>query len=74
VLVKLPSLTALAASQLHGCISSHFAGKGFQRLRRLALHAIEPDACTCLAAQVRGVCMGCRAAGGRPVEQAVRAL
>lgn len=48
----MPSLTALAASQLHSCISSHFAGKGFQKLKRLALHTIEPDACTCLAAQV----------------------
>jgi hypothetical protein len=55
MLVKLPALSALAASQLHGCISSHFAGKGFQQLRRLALHTIEPDACTCLAAQVAHV-------------------
>jgi hypothetical protein len=62
VLVKLPSLSALAASQLHGCISSHFAGKGFQRLRRLALHAVEPDACTCLAAQVPHVALAANVA------------
>ncbi|GBF96213.1 hypothetical protein Rsub_08758 [Raphidocelis subcapitata] len=50
VLVQLPSLTALAASQLHACVSTHFAGRGFPRVRRLALHTLEPDGCTCLAA------------------------
>ncbi|KAI8470023.1 MAG: hypothetical protein J3K34DRAFT_521701 [Monoraphidium minutum] len=52
VLVQLPCLAAMAVSQLHACASSHFSGRGFQRLTRLALHSIEPDACTCLAVQV----------------------
>jgi hypothetical protein len=52
VLVQLPRLSALTAAQLHPCISSHFFGRCFPSLQRLALHTIQPGGSMCLAAHM----------------------